>query len=194
MDNNQENNNQGNKNGPNKFNINSYWIYGIIILGLFGINFWVSFNSQIETININDFEEKARKGEVEKIEIINEKTVNVFIKKNIIDANYPKLKDSKLYGYNPHFKFTIGDVGNFETMLKDLKTQGYTISYVHKTETNYIGQIISWILPFALLIGLWLFIMRRVGGGAGGPGGQIFNIGKSKATLLLMWQVFKKPK
>ncbi|MFZ1523780.1 MAG: ATP-dependent metallopeptidase FtsH/Yme1/Tma family protein, partial [Saprospiraceae bacterium] len=183
MDNNQENKPSENKNNPNKFNINSYWIYGIIILGLFGINFWVSFNSQIETININDFEEKARKGEVEKIEIINEKTVNVFIKKNIIDANYPKLKDSKLYGYNPHFKFTIGDVGNFETMLKDLKTQGYTISYVHKTETNYIGQIISWILPFALLIGLWLFIMRRVGGGAGGPGGQIFNIGKSKATL-----------
>ena len=183
MDNNQENKPSENKNNPNKFNINSYWIYGIIILGLFGINFWVSFNSQIETININDFEEKARKGEVEKIEIINEKTVNVFIKKNIIDANYPKLKDSKLYGYNPHFKFTIGDVGNFETMLKDLKTQGYTISYVHRTETNYIGQIISWILPFALLIGLWLFIMRRVGGGAGGPGGQIFNIGKSKATL-----------
>ncbi|MBK8053366.1 MAG: ATP-dependent zinc metalloprotease FtsH [Saprospiraceae bacterium] len=183
MDNNQENKSSENKNNPNKFNINSYWIYGIIILGLFGINFWVSFNSQVETININDFEEKARKGEVEKIEIINEKTVNVFIKKNVIDANYPKLKDSKLYGYNPHFKFTIGDVGNFETMLKDLKTQGYTISYVHRTETNYIGQIISWILPFALLIGLWLFIMRRVGGGAGGPGGQIFNIGKSKATL-----------
>jgi AFG3 family protein len=183
MDNNQENKSSENKNNPNKFNINSYWIYGIIILGLFGINFWVSFNSQVETININDFEEKARKGEVDKIEIINEKTVNVFIKKNVIDANYPKLKDSKLYGYNPHFKFTIGDVGNFETMLKDLKTQGYTISYVHRTETNYIGQIISWILPFALLIGLWLFIMRRVGGGAGGPGGQIFNIGKSKATL-----------
>ena len=100
MDNNQENKSSENKNNPNKFNINSYWIYGIIILGLFGINFWVSFNSQVETININDFEEKARKGEVEKIEIINEKTVNVFIKKNVIDANYPKLKDSKLYFYD----------------------------------------------------------------------------------------------
>lgn len=183
MDNNQENNSSENKNNPNKFNINSYWIYGIIILALFGINFWVSFNSQVETININDFEDKARKGEVDKLEIINEKTVNVYLKKNVIDANYPKLKDSKLYGYNPHFKFTIGDVGNFETMLKDLKTQGYVIPYVHRTETNYIGQIISWILPFALLIGLWLFIMRRVGGAAGGAGGQIFNIGKSKATL-----------
>ena len=60
MDNNQENKPSENKNNPNKFNINSYWIYGIIILGLFGINFWVSFNSQIETININDFEEIGR--------------------------------------------------------------------------------------------------------------------------------------
>jgi AFG3 family protein len=52
-----------------------------------------------------------------------------------------------------------------------------------KTESNYIGQIINWLLPFLLLIGLWLFIMRRVSGGAGGAGGQLFNIGKSKATL-----------
>ncbi len=183
MDNNQDSNQPENKSNPNKFNINSYWIYGIIILGILAVNFYVSFNSQVEQININDFEEKAKVDEIEKIEIINEKLVYVYIKKDIVGTKYPKLKDSKMYGFNPHFKFTIGDVGNFEDMLKDLKSQGHTIQYEHKQETNYIGQVISWILPFALLIGLWLFIMRRVSGGAGGPGGQIFNIGKSKATL-----------
>ncbi|MBK8518595.1 MAG: ATP-dependent zinc metalloprotease FtsH [Saprospiraceae bacterium] len=183
MDNNQDSNQPENKNNPNKFNINSYWIYGLIILSILAVNFYVSFNSQVEQININDFVDKAKVDEIEKIEIINEKTVYVYIKKDVINAKYPKLKDSKMYGYNPHFKFTIGDVGNFENQLKDLKAEGHVIQYEYKQETNYIGQVISWILPFALLIGLWLFIMRRVSGGAGGAGGQIFNIGKSKATL-----------
>ncbi|MBK9742027.1 MAG: ATP-dependent zinc metalloprotease FtsH [Saprospiraceae bacterium] len=183
MDNNQENNNQGNKNGPNKFNINSYWIYGLIILGIFAVNVFVSMNSQVENVDINAFEEMVKRGEVDKIEIINEKLVNVFVRKEVIDAKYPKLKESQLYGLNPHFKFTIGDIGNFENKLDDLKADGFPVKYAMKTESNYIGQIINWLLPFLLLIGLWLFIMRRVSGGAGGAGGQLFNIGKSKATL-----------
>lgn len=183
MDNNQENNNQGNKNGPNKFNINSYWIYGLIILGIFAVNVFVSMNSQVENVDINAFEEMVKRGEVDKIEIINEKLVNVFVRKEVIDAKYPKLKESQLYGINPHFKFTIGDIGNFENKLDALKAGGYPVKYAMKTESNYIGQVINWLLPFLLLIGLWLFIMRRVSGGAGGAGGQLFNIGKSKATL-----------
>ncbi|MBK6667809.1 MAG: ATP-dependent zinc metalloprotease FtsH [Saprospiraceae bacterium] len=183
MDNNQENNNQGNKNGPNKFNINSYWIYGLIILGILAVNVFVSMNSQVENVDINAFEEMVKRGEVDKIEIINEKLVNVFVRKEVIDAKYPKLKESQLYGLNPHFKFTIGDIGNFENKLDDLKADGFPVKYAMKTESNYIGQIINWLLPFLLLIGLWLFIMRRVSGGAGGAGGQLFNIGKSKATL-----------
>lgn len=183
MDNNQENNNQDNKSNPNKFNVNSYWIYGLIILGILAVNVFVSFNSQIETVDVNAFEDMVKKGEVDKIEIINEKLVNVFVRKEVIDAKYPKLKESQLYGINPHFKFTIGDIGNFENKLDALKVGGYPVKYAMKTETNYIGQIITWILPFVLLIAIWLFIMKRVSGGAGGPGGQIFNIGKSKATL-----------
>ncbi len=183
MDNNQENNNQGNKNGPNKFNINSYWIYGLIILGILAVNVFVSMNSQVENVDINAFEEMVKRGEVDKIEIINEKLVNVFVRKEVIDAKYPKLKESQLYGINPHFKFTIGDIGNFENKLDALKAGGYPVKYAMKTESNYIGQVINWLLPFLLLIGLWLFIMRRVSGGAGGAGGQLFNIGKSKATL-----------
>jgi len=183
MDNNQDSNQQENKNNPNKFNINSYWIYGLIILGILAVNFYVSFNSQIEQIDLYGFEDKVKAGEVDKIEIINEKVIYVYLRKEVIDAKYPKLKDSKMYGFNPHFKFTIGDIGNFENKLQTLKTDGFAVKYTMKQETNYFGQIISWILPFVLLIGLWLFIMKRVSGGAGGPGGQIFNIGKSKATL-----------
>ncbi|MBK9733889.1 MAG: ATP-dependent zinc metalloprotease FtsH [Saprospiraceae bacterium] len=182
MDNNQENNDPPKPN-PNKFNINSYWIYGLIILTILAANIYISMNSQVEEIDYYAFEDKVKAGEVEKIDIVNKEFVNVYIKKNIVDTKYPKLKDSQMYGLNPHFKFRIGDLGNFEKNLQALKLEGHTVKYTMKQETNYIGNIIGWILPFVLLIGLWLFIMKRVGGGAGGAGGQIFNIGKSKATL-----------
>jgi len=183
MENNQDTNNREPKINPNKFNINSYWIYGLILLGILAINIYVNYNSQIDTIDLLAFEDKVKAGEVEKIEILNKELVNVYIKKEVIDAKYPKIKESKMYGYNPHFRFTIGDVGNFEKKLDELKASGFPVRYTMRTESNYIGQILNWVLPFALLLALWLFIMRRVSGGAGGPGGQIFNIGKSKATL-----------
>ncbi|MCB0660749.1 MAG: AAA family ATPase, partial [Saprospiraceae bacterium] len=88
-----------------------------------------------------------------------------------------------MYGYNPHFTFRIGDLGVFEGKLEALKKEGHSVQYNVKQETNYLAQIINWILPFALLLGIWLFVMRRMSGAGGGPGGQIFNIGKSKATL-----------
>jgi cell division protease FtsH len=53
----------------------------------------------------------------------------------------------------------------------------------YETRENWAGDLIGWLLPIAILIGFWIFIMRRMSGGAGGPGAQIFNIGKSRATL-----------
>jgi AFG3 family protein len=129
----------------------------------------------------------VKSGEVDKIEIINEKIrLRIPVRKEVIDAKYPKLKDSKLYGINPHFKFTIGDIGNFENKLQMiLKAEGFPLKYTMKTEIQLrIGQIISWLLPFLLLIALWLF--HHESGSVEVPevpGGQIFNIGKSKATL-----------
>jgi cell division protease FtsH len=46
-----------------------------------------------------------------------------------------------------------------------------------------LAPLLGWLLPVAIVVAIWLFIMKRVSGGAGGPGAQLFNIGKSKATL-----------
>ena len=51
------------------------------------------------------------------------------------------------------------------------------------TKQNWLAPLLNWILPIIIIIAIWVFIMRRVGGAGGGPGAQIFNIGKSKATL-----------
>jgi AFG3 family protein len=182
MENNPENKNN-NSEPQGKFNFSSYWIYGLIILVILGTNIFLELETQAEKIDYNVFEEKVKAGEVDKVEIINKEIVNVFIRKEVLDVKYPKLKDKKFSAQHHQFSFRIGDIGNFERNLKEFKDAGYPVNYTMRTETNYVGQIISWLLPFALLIGLWLFIMKRVSGGPGGPGGQIFNIGKSKATL-----------
>ncbi|MGA0233310.1 MAG: ATP-dependent zinc metalloprotease FtsH, partial [Saprospiraceae bacterium] len=86
----------------------------------------------------------------------------------------------------PHYTMNIGDVNLFYKMVdEDINTDPNKplIDPKFVTETNYLSQILSWVIPFALIIGLWVFFMRRVGSGPGGPGAQIFNIGKSKATL-----------
>lgn len=79
----------------------------------------------------------------------------------------------------------IGSHANFEKALED---HGYS-NYENVTEVNYLINILNYILPFALIVVIWIFVMRRMsGGGGGGGGGQIFNIGKSKA------QVYEKGK
>lgn len=182
MENQQDNSQKDNK--TPKFNFNSYWIWGIFLLIIIGMNISVKMNETTEVIDPNVFEDKVKANEVDRIEIINKEVVNVYLRKEVIEAKYPtKFKDNPWNANQPQFSFRIGDMGHFEESLRNLKDAGYPINWKIKQETNYIGQIIGWVLPFALLIGLWLFIMRRVGGGAGGPGGQIFNIGKSKATL-----------
>jgi cell division protease FtsH len=78
----------------------------------------------------------------------------------------------------------IGSNANFEKSLED---HGYE-NYENVTEVNYLINILNYILPFALIIIIWIFVMRRMSGGGGGGGGQIFSIGKSKA------QVYEKGK
>ncbi len=172
-------------NGPKKFNINSYWIYGILILVLLAVNFSLMINVKTKEITILQFENMARAGEIEKVEIVNKITGNVYVKKELLDGKYKELKSStrSLDGQQPQFTFEIGAIENFSDKIQNLQKEGIMIDPKFVTRTSWIGPIFSMLLPFFALLAIWLFIMRRVGGGQGGPGGQIFNIGKSKATL-----------
>ena len=177
-------NGNGNGKGPKKVNFNSYWIYGIIILVLIAIQMITAMSIQTKTISQRQFEDIAMDGDVKKVEVINKSLVNIYLKDEVLDeGKYPDIEKSKFNMLHPHFKYEIGDVTYFTDRIKVLEEGGVKIDPIWITKTNWYGQLIGWILPFLLLIGLWLFIMRRMSGGAGGPGGQIFNIGKSKATL-----------
>ena len=80
----------------------------------------------------------------------------------------------------------IGTIEQFNSDLNRVLADVPKENWVHpeyETHNNWAGDLLSWLLPIALLIGFWIFIMKRMTGGAGGAGSQIFNIGKSKATL-----------
>ena len=174
-------NNKNNK-GPQKFNMNSYWIYGIIILAILAINMSVMIGNKTEEINPNKFTQIANDGDIKRVEVINKNKVNVYLKEEAIKNKYTQFKDTKFSNELPQFVFEVGDIGVFEESLRELSNNN-NFSYEFDTQQSWFGPLLGYLLPFILLIGVWIFIMRRMSGGAGGPGGQIFNIGKSKATL-----------
>ncbi len=179
-------NNQENKNGT-KFN--PYWIYGVLALFFIGLNFLPITSSTSEPINFEKFAAMSKEGDVGKLEVVNEKYAQIYLTEDAIKNKKEKYKDASKSSFankRPHYTFDIGPAENFAKKLDALNAtlpadRQVIVSYIEKA--NWLSPIISLLLPLALLVLLWIFIMRRVGGGAGGPGAQIFNIGKSKATL-----------
>jgi ATP-dependent metalloprotease FtsH len=169
---------------------NYYWIYIIVVITLIAM-FFPNFGSKPQVITWHDFnQEMLQKHHVKKITILNEKTIQVYLIEDSVLSNPYYLKKNyitkgmtkeKLMAQGP--LFTLGDIQkeNFNKLLDDAQKDfpdNQKILLNSETQTNWID--FSWLLPIALMIVLWIFLMRRMGGGAGG---QIFNIGKSKAQL-----------
>ena len=177
------NDSDGKPSGP-KFN--SYWIYGMIALFLIALQLFNVSSVGNKEIDWLRFKEMAKDGAVEKVDVVNKTYAHVFLKTDRLSAEKYKDASKSKFGDRPHYVFNIGFA---ETFAKDLQglhedlpgEDQFGIKY--KNQEDWVTPILSWILPLLIIIGIWIFIMRRVGGGAGGAGSQIFNIGKSKATL-----------
>jgi len=174
-------------NKSNNGGVNSYWIYGLLALFLLGLNFYTLTNSSNEPIKWDRFEQIVRKGDVNRLVIVNGEYVQVFLKPDKV-GDYEDASESKFNSTGPHYIFQIGTIDSFKDDLRALYSSSDLAPADQKTpdfitKQNWLTPILSWVLPILIIVGIWVFIMRRVGGGAGGPGAQIFNIGKSKATL-----------
>ncbi len=188
---------QGNKQGaqgpgggkdPKKFNF--YWIYAVILCVILGLQLFSGLNTNIKTTNWQTFSrDYLAEQEVEKIVVINKEVAQVFIKEDALSKEKHKEVRNQTFGGGrnpgPHYAFNIGDVTSFEDKLQEAQ-EGFSpqekVSVEYVIKKDFWGDILSWIFPLLIMIGIWIFIMRRMSGNAG-PGGQIFNIGKSKATL-----------
>ncbi len=176
------------KPGGSKFNFNFYWIYAILIIILIAIQV-VGVGNKPREITWNQFEtEMLKPNDIDRLEVINKERVNIYIKKDKLSEEKYKPIASKTFSNaineGPHYYFTIGDVASFEKKLEEAQKanpESEKISVSYNNNDKSYWDFISWILPIVLLVFVWIFFMRRMGGGGGGS--QIFNIGKSKATL-----------
>ncbi|GGX20419.1 ATP-dependent zinc metalloprotease FtsH [Aquimarina muelleri] len=179
------------KTEPNKKpKFSAYWIYAIIIVGFLALNFMGGSGlGSAPTTSPSEFQDFLKNGEVEKVVIVNRRKAKVFLtseakslEKHLKNQNKSILPTSP---NDPDYQFEFGDLQNFENKIATTKADNNLDTQVsYDTESNVWGEIFITLLPFALIIGVWIFIMRRMSGGSGGgAGGQIFNIGKSKAKL-----------
>ena len=170
--------------------INPYWIYGIIIVILLSISFLGegSIKSSNKT-NTSDFEKFLLNGDIDKVLIQNEKIARIYLKREALERNEHKIVSKKNFlgqvnESGPHYSFEFGDLKLFQEKLEKAKSRNLDFQYEFITVENKFFDIILSFLPIIIIIAVWIFIMRRMSGNAGGgAGGQIFNIGKSKAKL-----------
>lgn len=168
-----------------------YWIYGSIFVIFLALQLSGGSNfSQTKKTSQAEFENYLRQGDVQKVEIVNKKVAKVYLTQEARSQGvHTKNKPKGLLrpGDNdPTYEFEFGDLQNFENNFQIIKRENnLDTQIIWNTETNLWGEVIVGLLPFIVIIGIWIFIMRRMSGGGagGGAGGQIFNIGKSKAKL-----------
>jgi len=172
---------------PTGFKFSPWWISGAIILMFILLNLFNTASLQDPTkISSSKFDELLNKGQIEKVIVFNKVQAEAFLTAAAQKdkANSKVAKD--LFGNvnkGPHYTFEIADAQNFENKLIKSKNDKKLKDYDFKLKNDWSEYIVSF-LPMLILIGVWLYFMRRMsGGGAGGGGGQIFNIGKSRAKL-----------
>ena len=179
-----------NKKSQKKNPFNQYWIYGGIIFLFMLLNIYSGSSGYQDSIATtpSKFLEFVKDGDVEKIEIINKREVRVYLTRDAelkdIHRNTVKTTLLPISNRNPNYRFEFGDLQNFENNLAIISRENnLSIETNYVTEQNVWGDILISMLPFIVIIAIWIFIMRRMSSSAGGAGGQIFSIGKSKAKL-----------
>ncbi|MBY2897373.1 cell division protein FtsH [Bacteroides fragilis] len=178
MDNNSKKTN--NKVNMPKFNLN--WMYMIIALMLLGLYFANGNSSVNKNISYDEFQQYVRDGYVSKVIGYDDNTVEIYIKPQYVGAVFKQ--DSTRVGRNPMITTEAPSRENLDNFLQKEKEETHfdgSVSYDKKKD--YFSAILWNVLPIVFLIALWIFFMRRMGSGASGGAGGVFNVGKSKAQL-----------
>ena len=172
---------------PNNPNSNVFWVYAFIIACIFGVNFLFNAGSAKETTWREVRTAMIESRDVAKLVVVsNQRKVEVYLKPDRISKYRDKFtgRFDVLGKQGPQFYFSIGDSKAFEDNLREAQADfpdGERIEPQFTDRADYVGNLISWLLPIALIVGAWVFMSRRMG--AAGIGTGIFSVGKSKAQL-----------
>ncbi len=155
-----------------KKKFNFYWIYVILTVVLFALYFTGKDETKQEDIEMGQLIELLQKGEVSKIELINKETAEVYLADN---------------SRTPRYTYRIGSLERFEETVEKVQEESGIEKPIYITNVERkswgLDLLFTWILPLVFVLALWFLFMRGMGRGSMGGGGQIFNIGKSKAQL-----------
>lgn len=183
-------NNPTNRNKQNKdkkeinfnFKFNLGWLYTLIIIALLGLWFTNENNIENKILPYDEFQQYVEEGYISKVIGYDDNSVEAFVKPQHVAKVFKA--DSTRIGQNPMITTEAPSRESLDSFLQKQKDEQHfdgSISYDKKKD--YFTAFLWQILPFALLIGFWLFITRRMSGGNSSMGGGIFNVGKSKAQL-----------
>ncbi len=176
------------KESPNKIKFNPLWMYAAV----FGLLIFISFSNSLfedsSKITISVFHKYLNEGKIDHVVVYNKTEAEIFLTKEAKkDPKFKDASDNILGGRNtsqPNFR--LEDVGDNEAFQKELEKavqQGKLKDFNYLPKSNLMEYAVTF-LPIIIIVALWIVIMRRMSGAAGGPGGgQIFNIGKSRARL-----------
>ena len=176
-------NNISSKPGGRRPRFNIYWVWALIAVMLVGWS--LMGNTEIaQTTNWDSVKVMIEQGDVQKIDVINKETAEVYLKSDKL-ASYTEKKEYKdLPKQGPQFVFNIGSLDYFQSDFENTITkykQSVPLSF--ETRRNMWTDLLTGILPWVLIIGVWIFIMRSMSRGQGGGQGGIFSVGKAKAQI-----------
>jgi cell division protease FtsH len=171
----------------NKFKVSPWLVYTAILLIFLGISYATGGSSFQEPAQLTSskFNSYLEKGQIEKVIVYNKNEAEVYLNAQALnDPEHKKVSKDVLDRPNkgPHYSFDIGNDQIFQSKLEKAEAEGKLKDFDFKQKSNWTDLFVS-LLPIIIIIGVWIFIMRKMSGGPGGGGGQIFNIGKSKAKL-----------
>ena len=178
--------NQPNQKPKDKKRFNLMWIYVILFAVLIGVNFFGRDKvTPHEEIDQGKLIELLQNQEIGKIELINREDAEVYLNEKGLKMYFPDVKPtSDGITSSPNYTYKIGSLDRFEEMVENAQEGVSNPVYISNVKrSNWMSDILAWVVPFGLLIVFYIILMRGMGRNMGGGAGSIFNIGKSRAQL-----------
>ena len=175
-----------NENNKPKINMprpNLTWLY-IVIAIIFGYLYLAGGDEGniVKEVSYTEFQEWVSKGYADKVVAYDDNRIEMFVKADHVADVFQK--EAKNVGRSPAITVQAGSIESLDRFLDEQQKEGhFTGKVIYKKSDNWFGMLFGSLAPILFFVFIWIFFMRRMGGGAGPTGSGVFNVGKSKAQL-----------
>ena len=175
-----------NENNKPKINMprpNLTWLYIVIAL-IFGYLYLAGGDEGniVKEVSYTEFQVWVSKGYADKVVAYDDNRIEMFVKADHVADVFQK--EAKNVGRSPAITVQAGSIESLDRFLDEQQKEGnFTGKVIYKKSDNWFGMLFGSLAPILFFVFIWVFFMRRMGGGAGPTGSGVFNVGKSKAQL-----------